>query len=430
METMHEQPSSGEVCKEFNLLEARKKLKALQQEVSPVENLHAPKVLLDSSVNEKFAGKSLSKILMVELYAGSARLSKACQQMGVRSIAVDKTSQRSQGTRIFVCDFTDPAELATLESFLAAEKEDLAWVHLAPACGTASRARQKPNKNLERAGFKVPKPCKSDEFPLGLPSLEGLDKIRTEAANLVYKVTAEMIRRLHSMGVMCTIENPTNSLFWKVPYIAELVQELGGYDVVFDSCCHGGARKKSTKFWCTEPWFTSLSAECPGPSQHVHKSWVPTIVDGAVQYPTAEEAVYPKLLCQRLAECFRAALLDLGAVDVEDMDQQKQAEQLSMHRIILGALPRGKKFKPLVSEYGAYITVLHANHVQEHTLSVPSGAKLVHQRLAKRGEVRVDGTVFHESVANVTQEQVVTVSQFGVPRTPIDFCNRAVECGS
>lgn len=148
VDTMHELHGSGAVCKEFNLPEARKKLKALQQEVSPVESSQTPKVLLDSVVHEKFAGKSLSKILMVELYAGSARLSRACQQMGVRSIAVDKTSQRSQGTRIFVCDVTDPAELATLESFLAAEKEDLAWVHFAPACGTASRAREKAQQKF------------------------------------------------------------------------------------------------------------------------------------------------------------------------------------------------------------------------------------------------------------------------------------------
>jgi hypothetical protein len=119
----------------------------------------------------------------------------------------------------------------------------------------------------------------------------------------------------------------------------------------------------------------------------------------------------------------------MGAVDVENLEQQQQAEQPSMHRFILGALPRGKKFKPLVSEYGAYITILHDNHVQEQNLSVPSGAKLVHQRLAKRGDVRVDGTVVHESVAEFTQEQVVTVSQFGVPRSPEDFCKRAVKCG-
>ena len=56
-------------------------------------------------------------------------------------------------------------------------------------------------------------------------------------------------------------------------------------------------------------------------------------------------------------------------------------------------------------------------------------AKLVHQRLDKRGKVRVDGTVFHRSVASFSEEQVVTVSQFGIPRSPVVFCNRAVKCG-
>lgn len=46
-------------------------------------------------------------------------------------------------------------------------------------------------------------------------------------------------------------------------------------------------------------------------------------------------------------------MLQLGAVVVGDLMQQQQIEQPSLHRIILDALPRGKKFKPLVSEYGA-----------------------------------------------------------------------------
>ena len=106
-------------------------------------------------------------------------------------------------------------------------------------------------------------------------------------------------------------------------HVVEMINELGGYDVIFDSCCHGGARKKNTRFWCTADWFTGLAATCPGPNAHFHKSWTPTVVDNAVQYPTAEEAAYPKLLCHRLAECFRAALLRQGAIDVESLQQQQ-----------------------------------------------------------------------------------------------------------
>ena len=213
-DAMHEQHVENIVATEFNLQEAKKKLRTLQEtKVSQEGDLSTPKVSGDASKTDSYAGKSLANILMVELYAGSARLSRACQQVGVRSIAVDKkTTQRAQGNRIFVCDVTDEAELGMLRSFLGAEQDNLAWVHFAPACGTASRAREKPNRNLEKAGFRVPKPCRSDEFPLGLPHLTGTDKVRTEAANHVYKITAELIRQLHAWGVACTIENPTNSL--------------------------------------------------------------------------------------------------------------------------------------------------------------------------------------------------------------------------
>ena len=69
----------------------------------------------------------------------------------------------------------------------------------------------------------------------------------------------------------------------------------------------------------------------------------------------------------------------MGAVDVESLQQQQQVEDASLRRIILDALPR-EKFKPLVSEYGAYITVMHAAAVEETALEVPTTAKLVHQR--------------------------------------------------
>ena len=101
----------------------------------------------------------------------------------------------------------------------------------------------------------------------------------------------------------------------------------------------------------------------------------------------------------------------------------------SLHRVILSALPRGKRFRPLVSEYGSYLSVLHAVHVDAPTGVVPAGAKLVHQRITKRGEVRVDDLVVHASAQNFTINDDVMVSQFGMPRDPMDFCDRAVKCG-
>ena len=61
---------------------------------------------------------------MVEIYAGSARLARACRHVGCRSVAVDKTTDRSHGTKIFVCDVTKPEELEMLKQFLEAEKDN------------------------------------------------------------------------------------------------------------------------------------------------------------------------------------------------------------------------------------------------------------------------------------------------------------------
>jgi hypothetical protein len=130
-----------------------------------------------------------------------------------------------------------------------------------------------------------------------------------------------------------------------------------------------------------------------------------------------------------MAEIVRDQLLQLGVVDVENLEQQIQVEHTSLHRVVLSALPRGKKFKPLVSEYGQYHTVVHAPHVENPIDVVPAGAKLVHQRLAQRGEVRVDDQIFHSSTEGISGQEEVMVSQYGVPRAPLDFCERAVKCG-
>ena len=295
----------------FDLSKAKKKLVALQNHA--VSHQHGT----TNSPTDRLEGKPLSDVLMVEIYAGSARLARACRHVGCRSVAVDKTTERAQGSKIFVCDVTKTEELDMLKQFLQAEKQNLGWVHFAPACGTASKAREKPNKVLEKAGFKVPKPLRPTEFPMGLPNLSGTDLIRTEAANQVYQVTADLMRMLVLWEVFVTVENPTNSLFWIVPCIAEVIEELGGYDCIFDNCCHGGARKKSSRFWGSLAWLLPLAATCPGEGQHKHKSWRPQVVDGKVHYPTAEEAAYPNLLCTRMAEIVRDQWLELGVMDAD-----------------------------------------------------------------------------------------------------------------
>ena len=160
-----------------------------QQEVNTSTTSSSAKLEYGGVQNSsKFAGKSLNKIFALEICAGSARLSKAAVEQGFASIAIDHKSDRSCGIAIQHYDLADPSHLESLICFIKENKDDIAMVWMAQPCGTASRARERPLKHLERQGLSVPKPRSKDQ-PDQLDGLGGLDKIKTETANILYDST-------------------------------------------------------------------------------------------------------------------------------------------------------------------------------------------------------------------------------------------------
>ena len=120
--------------------------------------------------SEKFRGKPLGDLLIIEVSAGTVRLSITAREAGFRSLSVDKSSERCKGAHIAIFDLSQDSDVARLMEIIAVEK-DKAWLHCAPACGTASRARGKRLPKLQSAGIAVP----PEQFPRGLPGLKGLD---------------------------------------------------------------------------------------------------------------------------------------------------------------------------------------------------------------------------------------------------------------
>ena len=89
------------------------------------------------------------------------------------------------------------------------------------------------------------------------------------------------------------------------------------------------------------------------------------VKDGKLQFPTSEEAAYPHLLCERIVACVMTQVLKLGAVSIQTFQQQAVLQQSTpQRRIAMGALPRGKKIKPLVSEFQKYET-MHCDPQQQ-----------------------------------------------------------------
>ena len=107
--------------------------------------------------------------------------------------------------------------MSSLLCVLETEKERILAIHLAPACGTASKAREKKLGNFRNKGFKVPGPLRSKAKPMGLDSLAGLDKIRTESANIVYSSTAAIIKFGILNGILCSLEKPGELSFLGLP---------------------------------------------------------------------------------------------------------------------------------------------------------------------------------------------------------------------
>jgi len=111
------------------------------------------------------------RLATIEVFGGSARLTKALCEVGFDSVAIDyrKSKDRPVGKTIW-CDLTVKAGVKEFRELVDRLGSRLVYVHFAPPCGTASRAREK-----RRLGPLDPKPLRSVRHPDGLPSLAGAD---------------------------------------------------------------------------------------------------------------------------------------------------------------------------------------------------------------------------------------------------------------
>ena len=81
-----------------------------------------------------------------------------------------------------------------------------------------------------------------------------------------------------------------------------------------------------------------------------------------LKFPTTEEAAYPHLLCQRVADIVLQHALKHGAVKAETMLDQLASTSSTSHRWILDMFLKEKRMKPLVSEFSGYLfpwSILH-----------------------------------------------------------------------
>ena len=364
-----------------------------------------------------------------ELFAGSCKLSKCLKAHGFSAVGVDHKKCKNRVGPCIVMDLSHESSARFIEKKV--DEGIVYFIPMAPPCGTASRARDKPIPRwLRQQGVPSPPPLRSAEYPSGLPGLKGTDLTRVELANACYATAARIFKYGHSRGVIVFIENPTNSYMWMVPCIAALFNLSGVYFTTFQVCMHGGERDKKTSLLHNCKQLQQLGVMCD--RQHAHKGWsVSKSLSGKWQYDTASEAEYPLLLCQRIAAIIsQLAHAQNLPIHLEARSTPLAQQASTAWRVAAGRQPRGRRAQAMLPEDGQVVEVEVKGARDCHKVAnwsgrsktdtfvagrvFPAGTRILHRFPSNEGEDHGDE---HDGGAM----KVV----FGIPMTPEEAVRRA-----
>ena len=271
--------------------------------------------------------------------------------MGFRdSVGIDHTIPKQVVSPVLRLDLLEPDHVQMVISLI--DSSFCVYIHLAPPCGTASRAR-----DIFRRGESQPPPVRSAACPDGLRSLSGDLKLRVDKANTLYAAAGRIFAHCIRQGKMVSCENPGRSYFWDTSMWREAVAGLSFHETWFHNCQHGGDRAKLTRLAHNVPLLCELALLCPGESaDHRHEPWN----RAARHFATSEEKVYPRLLCQRVADVILRASAALGYAAQPLSLAPGTAIPLHEAQAVAGLQPAGRRLPPLVPEYKQIVVVRSA----------------------------------------------------------------------
>ncbi len=292
----------------------------------------------------------IEQVFMIEVFAGAAVLCSVAKQHGMHgSIAVDKIRKKNARSSIFTLDLTLESDRELIKCWV--ESPLLVWLHFAPVCGTASRAR-----DIRRFPGD-PQPLRSCDWPEGLPNLNDLDSRRVDIANSLFEFSCDLFKSAARRGLLVSMENPKNSYFWITKWVISLMCEVSLFGTDFQVCMLGGDRDKWTKIVANYPEISQMDIKCD--KRHPHASWgFSHNHDGKKTWATSIESQYPKKMCVCLVQTVLQRLhkqgLVLQAASLEHIaDHPLKAAQRA--QISAGVQSRGQKLPPLVPEFSDII---------------------------------------------------------------------------
>ena len=148
-----------------------------------------------------------------------------------------------------------------------------------------------------------PRPLRSLEYPLGLPTLDAAEKQQALLGNTLLDKSVEAALAVLAEGGDFSLENPERSLLWNMPSIQFLKIMYPTFVVSFDQCCFGSVHLKPTTLLTSQALLQALSARCKGGHKHVPlKGKVWNKKDRKWVFRTKAAQVYPKPLFEAIAQ--------------------------------------------------------------------------------------------------------------------------------
>ena len=198
--------------------------------------------------------------VVLELFAGTARVSACLRSFGVAAFGVDRDTSKAKAKCM-------EADLATAEGrelvLFWLRNPRLAGIFAAPMCGTCSRARQLSNG---------PPPLRSESCAGGLPNLSAHDQARVGEANAAYRCLTECLLQALDRSLLIIVENPLRSIFWLCSAWKPLAGRL--HFAWCHACAYGSTRPKKTAFASNTPLIHAITRYCAGPScEKNHEPW-------------------------------------------------------------------------------------------------------------------------------------------------------------
>eukprot|EP00435_Cladocopium_sp_Y103_P036446 s2670_g9.t1 len=327
-------------------------------------------------------------------------------RQGFQVFSVDHKAVK--GIPILMIDLNSVSQRKIFDELLAQRR--LIYVHFAPPCGAASLARC-----IKLKGRSGPRPLRSMRYPMGLPSLPFVSRERVSKANRLYSLTWFYINKLARECIGWSVENPASSLMWVTDPFLELMAQYGDsiFGVSFHTCMFGSNRKKQTALWTSVQELQQLHRVCD--DSHSHAPWGVT-KDGS--FATAEECAYDPQLCAHWAEAIAQYAIRLGYAPPPATLQDVAADHLQVkdmaNRAFLGAMPRGNKLPPLLTDF-----------LRTTTVSVSAFPFLQH---AKPGARLPDNQFFPKGARLLrvfNDQQGVSEADIGLPVEPVDYIKQA-----